>query len=247
MNAKPSFPVVWGCPNGPWTRCDWALRRRGWPRHPNYPAVARGDCRVLPDASRIAVTLPRVLCSPRFQWPGLVLGSLASIDTLSRTLSLAGVDPASAPTPPITPEALLKLADDLRIVIKWDDLGGVAARYTTNDGLFPLPVIVLDYRLHGPRLTCALAEEIGHHLSLVGCTRGWWRTRALWRCRNETRALRIAVDLLIPCDGIGIGDTVDDVAERWGVTMVFAEKAMRLRAASALACSSVGGLRPNVP
>jgi len=167
-------------------------------------------------------------------------------DTETRTAPVR-LSPVHLPSAPATTEQLLDLCARLYLVVKFSDLGTVAARYTRQGAFLPHAVIILDNRLHGPALRCTLAEEIGHHLTLVGCLPGWDGHPCPWTERNEAQALRIAVELLIPCNGIGVSDTADDVAEWWGVTAAFAEKAMRLRAESALACSAVRGLHPNVP
>ena len=136
----------------------------------------------------------------------------------------AGGSPLPPPRPPVSPEALWDWAQ-LRfpgLRLYWAAMPGKpGARYAGGGLLFGAGVIEVDRRLRGPELTCALAEEIGHHATmLAGNCAG----------RTEERAFRWAAAILLPLAALRDRDPAE-LAQRYGVTEAFAAHSLALGAA----------------
>jgi hypothetical protein len=132
------------------------------------------------------------------------------------------------PTPPVSSRALLDwLAAVPDLLLEFADLPGGGARYGRGFAEVGGGVIRVDRRLFGPALTCAVAEEAGHHATFLAA----WRPARVRARRNEEAALRWSASVLIPPDGIRPGDGPADVAARWWLTPEFAERALRALAA----------------
>ena len=143
----------------------------------------------------------------------------------------AGRREATPPKPPVLPETLVAWAAARwpGLTIEWVDLHQPMARYSNGGLLFGGAVVQIDRRLQGPELTCALAEELGHHATLMDAGRERrWTGRMLLSRRNEAAALRWAARVLIPEGGIREGDRVEDVAERWAATVEFARRVVEI-------------------
>jgi hypothetical protein len=107
--------------------------------------------------------------------------------------------------------------------------GEPGARYANGGRLFGSGIVEVDRRLRGPEFTCALAEEIGHHATmLVGDLAG----------RAEERAFRWAAAILLPPAAFRLRDAAA-VAERYGVTEAFAARALALGPAAVMAMRSL--------
>jgi hypothetical protein len=113
------------------------------------------------------------------------------------------------------------------LLLEFADLPGGGARYARGFPAIGGGVIRVDRRLCGPALTCAVAEEAGHHATFLAARRP--SHAQMWR--NEGAALRWATDLLIPPGGVRPGDGPADIAARWWLTPEFAERALRALAA----------------
>ena len=135
-----------------------------------------------------------------------------------------GGSPLPPPRPPVSPEALWEWAQ-LRfpgLRLYWTVMPGEpGARYADGGRLFGAGIVEVDRRLRGPELTCALAEEIGHHATMLA---GDFAGRA------EERAFRWAAAILLPPAAFRAGDPAE-LAQRYGVTEAFAARALALGAA----------------
>ena len=98
-------------------------------------------------------------------------------------------------------------------------LAAPCARYCDGGLLLGGAQIEVDRRLRGPALICALAEEIGHHATML-----YWDGPG----RSEEHAFRWAASLLIPAGEAGRADDPAALAERYGVTEPFAARVLAL-------------------
>jgi Zn-dependent peptidase ImmA (M78 family) len=143
--------------------------------------------------------------------------------------------------PPVPLEAVWALAETHRLNCAWTALArdaGILAVYTW-DPVLQAGIVVLDDQLpQRPRLLkSVLAEEIGHHVRLGDPGRAQVHTNYSLRVgmgRAETRALRWAVDLLLPRDAflaavVEEGAQVAAVAERFDVTEWLVRRAVDFR------------------
>ena len=132
--------------------------------------------------------------------PPTLLRASSSWATLARLFSAATTFPvpdagrpgATPPQPPVLAETLLAWAAARwpGLTIEWVDLHQPMARYSNGGLLFGGAVVQIDRRLRGPELTCALAEELGHHATLLDAGRERrWMGRMLLARRNEAAAL----------------------------------------------------------
>ena len=171
--------------------------------------------------------------------PPTLLRASSSWATLARLFSAATTFPvpdagrpgATPPQPPVLAETLLAWAAARwpGLTIEWVDLHQPMARYSNGGLLFGGAVVQIDRRLQGPELTCALAEELGHHATLLDAGRERrWMGRMLLARRNEAAAFRWAARVLIPEGGIREGDSMEDLAERWAVTVEFAMRVVEI-------------------
>lgn len=136
--------------------------------------------------------------------------------------------PASLPPLPVRPvsaDALLEWAERVPgLRIEYTPMPGEGARYSRGFGPVGGGVVRIDRRLQGPALTCALAEEIGHHLTFHDLPMPCGARGA----RNEHLALRWAADLLLPPQWLDAAVSAGDATRRWWVTEEFVARAARL-------------------
>ena len=144
-----------------------------------------------------------------------------------------GGSPLPPPRPPVSPEALWEWAQ-LRfpgLRLYWTVMPGEpGARYADGGRLFGAGIVEVDRRLRGPELTCALAEEIGHHATMLA---GDFAGRA------EERAFRWAAAILLPPAAFRAGDPAE-LAQRYGVTEAFAVRALGAAWPTAARCRGAG-------
>ena len=97
---------------------------------------------------------------------------------------------------------LFQLAEYEGIAIEWRDMHHVQGIYTYTPEA-KAPVIALSTTLHTKERTlrCVLAHELGHHFTTAGnhiITAS--KTTSVYATKNELRATKWAVNLLIPTD-----------------------------------------------
>lgn len=131
---------------------------------------------------------------------------------------------------------MLDLCDAEHIIFLYealeDKLNGI---YITCDGM---STIILSNRIkdNHPLRNIVLAEELGHHFTLIGCNipkEHWNRLDRMNFTKNEFRAIRWAAKYLIPiadlyaahADGI---TTIPELAEYFSVTPNFVRFRMTL-------------------
>lgn len=97
---------------------------------------------------------------------------------------------------------LYQLTEYEGIKIEWYDLCGIKGLYTYTPSLIaPIIVLANSLRARERELRCVLAHELGHHFETVGhYTIAANGTSGVYRAKNELRATKWAVDLLIPTD-----------------------------------------------
>lgn len=118
---------------------------------------------------------------------------------------------------------LFDLAESEGITIVWHQFSHIDGLYVHTPSLAS-PVIALSNALHNQerRLRCVLAHELGHHFKTAGHPIiAASSTSCIDVRRNELRATRWAVSLLVPTDEflecIETGMTIDDLCDHFFV------------------------------